>query len=353
MIEQKKPRITRGFSGTAFYSCLVAEVEPAAYTVSRGIVTPFAAQTNVDVFRNAVQEAETERCVVAAIAVVDVVNATVDLNLVRRCIAQANAQATEGENNAKVTVANSDSARRQQEAEAERAAIAAERVSQARAAEESYRAEQQSEHERAERERATEYANVVVPAEIERDRITTLAEAEAEQVRRIKQGEADGLRAVMEAEAAGYLASLTQRAEGLGSMMDKAGGSAELAALMMIVDQMPKLVEEQVKAIANLQIDTITVWDSGGGSGNGNGSQTANFLSGLMGSLPPMHELAANVGIRLPEFLGEVDEGEALPPKLRKLADKIDEAEAGEPGATSESSDTGDADNPPKPSWES
>jgi flotillin len=253
-------------------------------------------------------------------------------------VAEANATATEGENSAKVTVANSDSLRRQQEAEAERLAIAAERVSQARAAEESYSAEEESERRRAERERATEYANVVVPAEIERERIQTLAEGEAEKVRRLKQGEADGLRAVMEAEAAGYLASLTQRAEGLGSMMEKAGGSAELAALMMIVDQMPKLVEEQVKAISNLQIDNITVWDSG--SGDSKGGQTANFLSSLMGSLPPMHELAANVGIRLPEFLGEVDEGEAMAPKLRKLADKMDEAEAsGEPEA-------------PQPDWE-
>jgi flotillin len=224
----------------------------------------------------------------------------------RTRVAKANAEATEGENLAKITVANSDSLRRQQEAEAERAAIAAERVSQAKAAQESYAAERESEQQRAERERATEYANVVVPAEIEKQRIETLAEAEAEQVRRVKRGEADGIRAVMEAEADGYLASLTQRAEGLGAMVDKAGGSAELAALMMIVDQMPKLVEEQVKAISNLKIDNITVWESGGS--NGQGGQTANFLSGLMGSLPPMHDLAANVGVKLPQFLGEVDD---------------------------------------------
>ncbi len=265
-------------------------------------------------------------------------------------VAEANATATEGENLAKVTVANSDSERRQREAEAERLAIAAERVSQARAAEESYAAEEESERRRAERERATEYANTVVPAEIEKERITTLAEAQAEQVRRVKQGEADGLKAVMEAEAAGYLASLTQRAEGLGSMMSHAGGSAELAALMMIVDQMPKLVEEQVKAISNLQIDKITVWDSAGS--NGQGGQTANFLASLMGSLPPMHELAANVGIRLPEFLGEVDEGEAVAPKLRKLADKVEEAQAAASGGDGAGTAPGDTDSPPTPDWE-
>ena len=242
-------------------------------------------------------------------------------------VAAANAQATEGENGAKVTVANSDSSRRQQEAEAERLAIAAERVSQAKAAEEAYAAERQSERERAERERATEYANIVVPAEIEKERIQTLAEGEAEKIRRLKQGEADGLRAVMEAEAGGYLASLTQRATGLGAMVDKAGGSAELAALMMIVDQMPKLVEEQVKAISNLKIDNITVWDSGASGGaNGQGGQTANFLSSLMGSLPPMHDLAANVGVKLPKFLGEIDESEAMGPQLRKMADDMEAA---------------------------
>ncbi len=61
-------------------------------------------------------------------------------------------------------------------------------------------------------------------------------------------------------------------------MVEKAGGSAELAALMMIVDQMPKLVEEQVKAISNLKIDQVTVWENGG---SGEGGQTANFLSSL------------------------------------------------------------------------
>jgi len=258
----------------------------------------------------------------------------------RISVARANAQATEGENQSKVVVANSDSTRRQEEAEAERAAIAAERVSQAQAAQEAYAAERQSEHDRAERERATEYANVVVPAEIERERIQTLAEAEAEKIRRLKQGEADGLRAIMEAEAAGYLASLTQRATGLGSMMEHTGGSGELAALMMIVDQMPKLVEEQVKAISNLKIDNITVWDSGSGAG-GNGGQTANFLSSLIGTLPPMHELAANVGIKLPSFLGEIDEGQAVPPQLRRLADDL-EAASGEstPAAPGAAADT-------------
>ena len=161
-------------------------------------------------------------------------------------------------------------------------------------------------------------ANIVVPAEIEKERVQTLAEAEAERIRRIKQGEADGVRAVMEAEAAGYLASLTQRAAGLGSMLNNTNGNAELAALMMLVDQMPQLVAEQVKAISELKIDNITVWDSGTKE-NGKNS-TADFVSGLMGSLPPLHQLAGSVGVKLPEFLGEMND-EELGARVRAAAE--------------------------------
>jgi flotillin len=237
-------------------------------------------------------------------------------------VSSADAVATEGENEAKIKVAESDSRRRQREADAERLATASERVNEARAEQEAYSAEEESERQRAERDKATQYANVVVPAEIERERVQTLAEAEAEKIRRIRQGEADGQRAVMEGEAMGLLALLSRRAEGLGSMVDSTGGSPEFAALLMIAEQLPKLVEEQVKAISNLEIDQITVWDSGGGKGEG--GSTANFLSGLVGSLPPLHELAGNVGIKLPKYMGSVEDQEELTERLRDLADRLD-----------------------------
>jgi flotillin len=67
-------------------------------------------------------------------------------------------------------------------------------------------------------------------------------------------------------------------------------------------------VREQVQAISNLRIDKITVWDSGAGSDGK--SSTASFLSGLAGSVPPLHELAKNVGVELPEYLGKLNERE-------------------------------------------
>ncbi len=221
-------------------------------------------------------------------------------------VATAGAAAVDGENQAKIAVARSNASRREAEAEAERRAAAAEKVREAQALEEAYQAERAAEQMRADREQATQYANVVVPAEIERQRIETLAEAEAERIRRLKRGEADGVRMVMEAEAEGLKAQLTRKAEGLRQIVAAAGGSPELASLLMVTEQLPSLVESQVRAISNLKIDKITVWDQGSGANGKNA--TAGFLSGLVGSLPPLHELTKNVSVRLPEYLGSMAE---------------------------------------------
>ncbi|MFK7962201.1 MAG: flotillin domain-containing protein, partial [Phycisphaerales bacterium] len=171
------------------------------------------------------------------------------------------------------------------------------------------------ERERAKREQATQYANVVVPAEIEQQRIATLAEAEAEKVRRERKGEADGLRSVMEAEAAGVQAQLAAKAEGFRQLIASTDNNHEFTSLMMIIEQLPELIAEQVKAVSNLKIDKVTVWDGGrggsggggkGGAGGGTGGATADFLAGMIGALPPVHELARQAGIDLPDALGHV-----------------------------------------------
>ena len=224
-------------------------------------------------------------------------------------VAAAHATAVEGENRAKITIANSDAERREREAEAERRATASEKVQSAQALQEAYTAEEEAERERARREEATQVANIVVPAEIEKRRVETLAEAEAERIRRTKKGEADGVLAMMTAEADGLKAVLTRKAEGFADIVQAAESKAELAALLLITEQMPALVAEQVKAISNLKIDNITVWENGR-KGDGRTS-TADFLSGMVGSLPPLHELTRNVGVNLPEYLGKLKEVEA------------------------------------------
>ena len=76
-------------------------------------------------------------------------------------------------------------------------------------------------------------------------------------------------------------------------------GSADEAVRLLIADKLEQIVAEQVKAIAGVKIDKVTVWD-GGQNGDGKTS-TANFLSGLLKSLPPLEELYNMAGLSLPK----------------------------------------------------
>ena len=234
--------------------------------------------------------------------------------------AEANAQAVQGENEAKIAIANSDSSRREREAEAQRKAVAAEKVAQALALEEAYAAEQKAEDARAERERATQKASVIVAQEIEKQRLVIAAEAEAEQKRVNAKGEADAIYAKMEAEANGLYQVLTKQAEGYDRMIKAAGGDATKAYTLLLLEKLPELVKTQVDAIKGINIDKVTVWDNGGGAGDGKTS-TANFLSGLMKSIPPLGELFDQAGLSLPEYLA------------KKKAEEEAEAETTEPEA--------------------
>lgn len=218
--------------------------------------------------------------------------------------ADANAQAVQGENEAKIAIANSEANRREREAEAQRKAIAAEKVAQAQALEEAYAAEQKAEDARADRDRASQNANVIVAQEIEKRRLVIAAEAEAEQKRVNAKGEADAIFAKMEAEAKGLYEILTKQAEGYDRMIKAAGGDATKAYTLLLLEKLPELVKTQVDAIKGINIDKVTVWDGGAGNANGQTS-TANFLSGLMKSVPPLNDLFDQAGMALPEYLAK------------------------------------------------
>ncbi|RPI62020.1 MAG: flotillin family protein [Ignavibacteriales bacterium] len=217
--------------------------------------------------------------------------------------AEANAIAVKGENESKVEIANSESARRQREAEALKLAISSEKVQQAMALQESYVAEQKAETARSERERSTQVANVIVPAEIAKQRAIIEAQAEAEKIRLKAKGEADAIFAKMEAEAKGLFEILTKQAEGYGQVVKAAGGDSTNAFQLLLLEKLPELVKTQVEAIKNLKIDKITVWDSGIGTENNGNTTTANFVSGLMKSVPPLNDLFNMAGLNLPSYL--------------------------------------------------
>jgi flotillin len=216
-------------------------------------------------------------------------------------VAAANATAVDGENTARINIANSNANRREKEAEAERKGTAAEKVQGAKALEESYQAEQKAEMQRAERERATQTANIVVPTQISKQQIEIEADAAAERFRREAKGEADAIYLKLEAQARGNREILVKQAEGLGAIVGAAGSDPRLAALLMITDKLPGLVETQVEAVKNLKIDKVTVWDTMGGDKGG--PVTAKFLSGLLQSLPPLQNLFEMAGMKLPDVL--------------------------------------------------
>lgn len=221
-------------------------------------------------------------------------------------VAEADAVAIKGENEAKAAIANSYSELRQRQAEAEQRAVSAEKINAAKALEDAYAAEKSAENARAERERASQEADILVKTRIEKEQVELQAEAEAEQIRKKAKGEADAIFAKMDAEARGMRQVLTAQAEGLAEVVKAAGGNTNEAARLMITDKLEKIIATQVEAIKNIKIDKVTVWD--GGTQNGKTS-TANFLSGMLQSLPPLQDVFKSAGLEMPEIVAPKEVG--------------------------------------------
>lgn len=213
-------------------------------------------------------------------------------------VASLEAEAVDGENTSKASIAASDATLAERQADARRRGD----VALANSSRDVLLAEKEEEMARLEKE-------VIAKQQIERKQVEIDAEAEAERRRRIARGEADAVLAKYMAEAEGTQKVLEAKAAGYLRLMETVGERKDLAPALLIIEKLPELVAEQVKAIQNLQIDKITVWDSGRGGVDGDGvptGSTGNFLRGLIGSLPPIHELAEQAGIDLPEVLGKV-----------------------------------------------
>ena len=221
----------------------------------------------------------------------------------RVSVAQADATAVEGENLSQTKIAESESLKRVDISDAMKNAEIAEKTNQAEAREKAYLAEKLAEISRAERDKATQYANIVVPQEIDKQKIEIAAEAEAERIRRIAKGEADGKYFDMEAIAKGTFEILSKQANGFNQIVKAAGNDASSAVRLLIADKLEDLVSLQVEAIKNIKIDKVTVWDSGK---NANGdTSTSGFLKGMIGAVPPLEELFNMAGMQLPNYLGK------------------------------------------------
>lgn len=220
-------------------------------------------------------------------------------------VAGAEASAVLGENTARSSMVESNAKLAEIQAEGKRRSD----VALAKALESILLAERDRETARLTKEH-------IVPQEIEKRRIEIAAEAEAEKQRREAHGQADAILAKYEAEAAGIQKVMEAKAEGYRKLIEACGSDPAVGPTLLLIEQLPKLVEQQVKAIQNLKIDKITVWDTGAGNGSSNGTNghagsgrnmTADWLSGFVGALPRIHELAKQAGIELPAALGRLN----------------------------------------------
>lgn len=239
----------------------------------------------------------------------------------RIAVIQAEAAAIDGENLSAIEIAQSNAARLEKEAEALRVSESAKRVAEAMIEKAGYEADMEAQKARAKMEEEKQRAEHIVRARIEKEQIVIAAEAEAEKQAAEARGQASAIYQKLEAEAKGNFEILKAKGEGYRQIIEACGQDSDAASKMLLVEKLEELVKLQTEAIKNIKIDKVTVWDGASASGDGKTS-TANFLSGLMKSLPPLHDVANMAGVELPSYLGKVQgEADAEPVEAAKDAE--------------------------------
>lgn len=254
-------------------------------------------------------------------------------------VAMANAAAVEGNNEAQMKVADSNARLKVRQAEAQRIADVAVREQAAKAEQAGYIANREAELQRAELERATQTANEIVAAEIQKRKQEIAAEAaaavlvkeqqgkadalviakaaEGQAAIKLAQGEADalllqkkaegeGLEMVGRGQAAAIQAQLEAKANGFRQIVE-AAGDARAASGLLVTEQLPQIVATQASAVQGLSFDKVVVMGGGDSKSGSVGSFVQNLVTGTL----PLHELAGSVGVQLPDYLGKTDKADS------------------------------------------
>ncbi|HLC06979.1 MAG TPA: SPFH domain-containing protein [Candidatus Babeliales bacterium] len=214
-------------------------------------------------------------------------------------VATYNADAVQGENEAKAKIAGVNAQLLEQEAEAAQRG----QIAQQNAYAEINRAKSIAELQRLQ-------AEEIVPKEIERKKIEIAAAADAARQRIEAEGKASAILQIKEAEAEGMRKVLTAKAEGYKLLVEACANNSQDAATMLMIEKLEEIAKLQAEAIRNLKIDKITVWDSG--SFEKGSSSTSNFVSSMIRALPPLHEIAAMSGVNLPSYLGDLQKKDTV-----------------------------------------
>ncbi len=228
----------------------------------------------------------------------------------RVSVAQADANAIDGENQAAAQVAASQADLAIKKAEAYERGESRKRQAEATVEEVQNRALAKAALAEAERVEAEQRAKLEAPAKAQKARMVVDAEATAEKRRIEAQAEADAIFMKLEAEARGQYEILAKKGDGLKQIVQACGGATQ-AFQMLMLEHLDNLAEASSRAISNIKFDKIVVWENGGQNGK---SSTAEFLSGMAKSLPPMMQVMRDIGgVELPESLIKLGADDAKP----------------------------------------
>lgn len=218
----------------------------------------------------------------------------------RILVASYNADAVRGENESRAEIATTDALLAEKEADAKRRS----QIAMQQAEAEIQKAKTLANTHRLEAEQ-------IVPQQIEKRKIEIEAQAEAERKILIAKGEAEAILLIKEAEALGIQKILDAKAQGYKLLIDACNQDAQSASTLLLMEKLETMVSLQTEAIKNIKIDKITVWDSGN-QGESQKSTTSNFLSQFVKSLPPLHDVANMAGLKMPEYLGTVQNSKKI-----------------------------------------
>ncbi|PQO42232.1 flotillin family protein [Blastopirellula marina] len=215
-------------------------------------------------------------------------------------IAEADATAIEGENLSEAKVAKSKAELAVKRAEAYEVGEIRKREADGAVKEAENRALAKAALAEAERVEAEQRALLEAPAKAEKAKIEVDSSAEAARRRILAQAEADAIFAKLEAEARGEYEKLAKKGEGLKAIVEACGSSKE-AFQLLLLEHLDNLADASAKAISNIKFDKVVVWEGGNQNGRSN---TADWLSGMAKTLPPMMQVMKDIGgVELPEAL--------------------------------------------------
>ena len=215
-------------------------------------------------------------------------------------VADADAAAIAGENLAHANVAGSNAELLVKKAEAYQLGESRKRQAEAAVLEVQNRAMAKAALAESERTEAEQRAKLEAPAKAQKARVIVDAEAAAETRRLQARAEADAIFMKLDAEARGQYEILAKKGEGLQRIVEACGGAHDAFQLLML-EHMDNLADASSRAISNIKFDKVVVWDGGGKNGR---TATADFLSGLAKTLPPMMQAMKDIGgVELPESL--------------------------------------------------